>query len=165
MYVKTVWQEGVTPLGPANLNKLETQYDEAVAAASPVSGTFLETTSIAAGQGYTKRIPLGRAGAWGRMTMHGVGSKTGAVIIRFDTVEANTVALMAAYSGTTVWAEGVRDSGRVFGNQQGCMIFDSGNYIALLSCYIDGTDLLIKWQNYGGSAVALSNTFGAWEVF
>ena len=133
------------------------------------SGGFTEATSIDASGGvYTKSVPLGSSDyklAIVRFT-DVAASYSGALVITKTTI--NTGSCIAAGQYTTTY----QTTGATRGTQayltqdstKASIAVSGTDRIVLEHCYINGSNLELKWKNFGASPQTL-NVSVQWEVF
>lgn len=121
-------------------------------------GYFADTTtsfSATVGELYTKTIPIGFNALSGRIFIKRSSAPQGAILF-FDTVDNNTIS--AATTNSTIIYKKQQDT--VLSHN---MFSTSGDLIAIKSCYISGSDLIIQFVTSGGA----TRTLGVnclWEV-
>ena len=179
-YLKTTWQDDVTPISSTNMNKIEQGVLDAVPKtekgvangvaslgsgakiplvqlpAISASGTFVDTTtSIGANGEYTKTIPLGFTGVSGSCQIFGYSSCS--AVILFNAVQASTRGIKRILGSLNMSPAVDGDLATVVNNT-------ADNNVILKSCYISGTNLIMVFKNITAGALSLYVTGCIWEV-
>lgn len=129
-------------------------------------GTFSDTsTSIGAGSSYTKTIPLGMNAQKGRIILQGgKGNFQSGAEIFFSTTPSDTTAISSDLTSAIFefYSPSYPRSTSPTLITRSC--FDNSGYISIESCYISGTNLLIKFDNTSGAGSTLQVKQAYWEV-